>query len=539
MPKTDIALHLLVMIRTFSAKLRDLRRSLIGRPPSGRAPRSTAYARRGLIPTRVSPASDAGDTLIEVLISALLVGLIVVATFNGFSDTTRVSQDERAHDQATVLAAQSQEQLRSDPASTLGVLASYGAAGHEYTQTVGGTKYKIVQRAEFSNGSEGGTGCSNSKNESETSKNVEIISSVTWNQLGLKRKAVTQASVITPPDGSGLEVDVTNLGKPEIGVPGVTVISGGVTTTTGAAGCVIYAGIPATTANVEAYRLGYVTPSGEHKFIAKEVSIAPNLTTHQSVALAAGGSIKAKFEYKKSPTYKNGAATETVTGDTFVAANSKMGVAPEFEVGSTGFEYNAEDEYEPLTGTYATTAETAKKAPYYQTGNLFPFTNRWTVYAGDCAANIPSKFGIEPGEQYVLAGESTTVSVPTSYVTLNVYKKASGAEKETTPQEVKITNTSCTTQIPQAVADNAIKSNYEHRQMTNTEGHLEVPFQPFGKFELCLAYNSGATHRTYTTLTNYENKKETGPEPALASLYVGSEEPVGWKVTKSGSAIKC
>lgn len=547
MPKTDIALHLLVMIRTFSAKLWDLRRSLIGRPPPGHAPRSRAYARRGLLPTRVSPASNAGDTLIEVLISALLVGLIVVATFNGFSDTTRVSQDERAHDQATVLAAQSQEQLRSDPASTLDALA---ASPHAYTQTVGGTTYTITQTVQFSGGSGGSAGCSNFKNENEESKNLDVISSVTWHQLGaLKRNAVTQSSIITPPDGSGLEVDVTNLGKPEIGVPGVTVISGGVTTTTGAAGCVIYAGIPATTANVEAYRLGYVTPSGEHKFIAKEVSIAPNLTTHQSVALAAGGSLQAKFEYKKSSTYKNGAVTETVTGDTFVAANSKMGVAPEFEVGSTGFNFNAEDEYEPLTGRitakpetigYAPTAETAIKAPYYPTGDLFPFTNRWTVYAGDCAANIPStKNGVEPGEQYVLAGERTTVSVPTSYVTLNVYKKTSGAEKETTPQEVKITNTSCTTQIPQAVADNAIKSNYEHRQMTNTEGHLEVPFQPFGKFELCLAYNSGATHRTYTTLTNYENKKETGPEPALSSLYVGSEAPAGWTVAKSGSTIKC
>ena len=32
---------------------------------------------------------------------------------------------------------------------------------------------------------------------------------------------MTQSSVITPPDGSGLEVDVTNLDSPEEGVPGV------------------------------------------------------------------------------------------------------------------------------------------------------------------------------------------------------------------------------------------------------------------------------------------------------------------------------
>src|SRR5271163_4320814 len=207
MPKTSVALHPLVMMRTISARLRVLGRFLIG----GLA-RSVVRVFGGVRTARGSLTSEAGDTLIEVLVSALLVGLIVVATLTGFNETTKVSQDERAHDQASVLAAQSQEQLRSDPASTLDVLAS---TPHEYTQTVGGTKYKITQAAQFINGSGSATGCNNSKNEAEESKNLEISSSVTWKTLeAVKRKAVTQTSVITPPDGSGLEVDVTNLGKP-------------------------------------------------------------------------------------------------------------------------------------------------------------------------------------------------------------------------------------------------------------------------------------------------------------------------------------
>lgn len=479
----------------------------------------------------------------EVLISTLLVGLIVVATLSGFNETTKVSQDERAHNQATVLAAQSQEQLRSDPASTLDVLAS---TPHEYSQTVGGTKYTITQTAQFINGSGSATGCSNSKNETEESKNLEVSSSVTWKTLeAAKRKAVTQTSVITPPDGSGLEVDVTNLGKPEVGVPNVNVFAGGVETTTGIAGCVIYAGIPATTTNIEAVRTGYVTPGGEHKFIAKEVSIAPNITTHEPVYLASGGRITAKFEYNKLPTYKNGAVTETVTGDTFVAANNKMAVAPEFEVGSTGFFFNSEDEYEPLTGKvtgstpegYKKEAETARKAPYYSTGDLFPFTNAWTVYAGDCPANNPTKYKVSPGEPVVPAGENITVGVPTSYVTLNLYKKTSGTtEKETAKQEVKITNVSCTGEIPQVVADNAIKSNYVHRQTTNAEGHLEIPFQPFGKFELCLAYNNGSTHRLYLSGPQ-ENSTVEGT--TLKNIYAAEASDPPWTVTSPGTTTKC
>ena len=45
--------------------------------------------------------------------------------------------------------------------------------------------------------------------------------------------------------------------------------------------------------------------------------------------------------------------------------------------------------------------------------------------------------------------------------------------------------------------------------MTSIEGHLEYPYQPFGEFEICLAYNKGTTHRNYTT--KYKNETEAGP----------------------------
>jgi hypothetical protein len=480
----------------------------------------------------------------EVLISTLLVGLIVVATFSGFNDTNRVSQDERAHDQATVLAAQSQEQLRSDPATTLNALAS---SAHEYTQTVGGTVYTITQSAKLVNGSGATAGCSNTKSETEASKYLSVTSSVNWTQLkASNRSAVTQSSVITPPDGSGLEVDVTNQNSPEEGIPNVSVLSSGGATTTGTNGCVIYAGIPATTANIEAYRLGYVTPSGEHKVIAKEVSIAPNITTHYHIYLGDGGTITAAFKNKGSSTYTNGSVIETVKGDTFVAFNNKMGVTPEFEVGSPKIEYPSEAEYEPLTGTtaggYAPEARTAERSPAYPTGNLFPFTNAWTVYAGDCTENNPSKYspGATPGNAIVPPGGNEKANVPTSYVTLNVYKGANNTVKETTPQEVMITNQSCTAQSPQQVADNATKSSYEHRQNTTAEGHLEVPFQPFGKFEMCVAYNNVGTgiHRIYKSAI-YTNESEAGP--ILPSIFAGAIGAIaGWTITNTApTTSKC
>ena len=208
---------------------------------------------------------------------------------------------------------------------------------------------------------------------------------------------MTQRSVITPPDGSGLEVDVTNLGSPEEGVPGVSVLAGGVATTTGTKGCVIYTGIPATTVNVEASKTEYVMPSGARKYIAKEVSIAPNLITRTHAYLGHGGRITAEF--------KNGVTS--VEGDTFVAYNSNMGVTPEFEVGSVEYgTFSSEGKYETepgsvtATGTnprtltmegYGKEATTAVSSSYYPSGDLFPFTTAWTVYAGDCTENNPQQ----------------------------------------------------------------------------------------------------------------------------------------------------
>src|ERR1700677_3628759 len=189
MPKPSIAQPPFVMMRTFSARLRARGRSLTGVSAGGRrgvpsrgAPRLPGRAWGGIRSECVTLGSERGDTLIEVVISALLTGLIVAA----------------------VLAAQSQEQLRSDPASSLDVLES---TPHSYTQTVGGTTYTITQSAKFVNGVEGTVGCSNTK--SEEGKYVAVTSSVDWHALEVaKRAPVSQSSVITPPDGSGLEVDI-------------------------------------------------------------------------------------------------------------------------------------------------------------------------------------------------------------------------------------------------------------------------------------------------------------------------------------------
>ncbi|MFZ1156048.1 MAG: hypothetical protein WAN93_14210, partial [Solirubrobacteraceae bacterium] len=298
---------------------------------------------------------DDGFALIEVVISAFLVAIIVVALLTGIDSAGRASADERFHNEAAVIAAQSQEALRSDPASSLDTIQ---LTPHVYTQTVSNETFTVTEKVTFVNGSNGKTGCaaSGGSEAKQSGDYLQITSSVTWPQLvAVKRPAVSQSSVITPPDGSSLEVDVTNGETTPLPVEGVTVIANEVQTTTSSAGCVLYASIPATTVSLEAFKIGYVTESGEYKVKAKEVSIAPNLTTHHEITLAPGGSIAAEFTYK-------GKAAE---GDTFVVFNKQMGVSPEYEVGSTKITTSGNAEYEAVPSTYLASAQTAVNPSEY------------------------------------------------------------------------------------------------------------------------------------------------------------------------------
>jgi len=322
-------------MRTFFAIRRPDRRLRLRRPHFTiarglrlRAPARTAGRR---LSARVTPGAQEGFLLVEVIVSALLVVLIVVATFNGFDVINRAQADDRAHDQAVILAAQSQEQLRTDPVTTLDALET---TPHTYSQSVNGTTYEVTQEAAPSNGSANTTGCNAVETTKQTAATVQITSTVTWARLeAAKRPEVKLSSIITPPTGSGLEVDVGNAPTPTEGVPGVTAIVTftpvNSTTpesregTTDSAGCVVFGDIEATSATVEIQeKPGFITPNGSLKVPAKEVTLAPNLTVHDPVTYDEGGAIKADFTWEgKSVAGKLGSAPSGIAALGLIATN--------------------------------------------------------------------------------------------------------------------------------------------------------------------------------------------------------------------------
>jgi Tfp pilus assembly protein PilV len=471
--------------------------------------------------------SEDGFLMVEVIISALLVALIVFATFNGFDVATRLSSDQRHHNQAALLAAQSQEQLRSDPASALDLLET---TPHSYLREVSGTKYTITQEAKPLAASGKTTGCKAGEASAQNGANIQVSSTVTWPQLSAtaKRPAVKQASIISPPTGSTLEVDATNGGT--LAISGVTatakyipVEAGSPNTvegTTGSTGCVVLTGLAATSATVEiAKKAGWVTTSDLLKFPTKEVTIAPNITTHYPVVYDEAGKIIAEYTYKGESTWEG----KAVRGDTFVAFNANIPASPGFEVGSPNFEYKevaGEERFKALTNVFEATASTPHGITFAN-GELFPFPSpaRWQVYAGDCTQNsvetvTASTEKISNPSTLIEPGKTSYVKVPLSLVALNVYagtKKAPLAIEAAAKYPVQITNTGC--QGAEA-PNNSLSATVTHAQATSA-GHLENPFQPFGTYELCLT--NTATKRTETA--TYTNKTVGGT--VLPTFYQG------------------
>jgi len=457
-------------------------------------------------------SSEGGFLLVEVIISALLVAIIVVATFNGFDAANRLTIDQRRHAEAALLASESQEKLRTDPATALDALET---APHKYEVEVGATKYKVTQEAKPVNGGGSSTGCSVNESSRENGANIQISSSVTWAlHEAAKQPPVKQSTIITPPVGSALEVDVSNGGSPKLAAAGVTAsakytpVGSSFTNTaegtTGAAGCVILTGLAATSATVEiAEKPNFVTTGGTLKYPTKEVSIAPNITTQYAVSYDEGGRITAEYTYKGETSFEG----QPVTGNTFVVSSEFIPAGdPTFQTGSQEFKYQGggEEKYEAVTTTAGPTATTAAGAKYAK-GDLFPFSAPWTVYAGDCPNNGTYKEAEVPGGAVVTPGSNPTVKVPLSRVNLTVNDGtyAKPGTVESVPAEVSITNTECEgSETP----NNAFAASLVHAQLTNSSGHLEHQFQPFGKAKLCV-YDKAAK-RAYTA--NYTNSNAEG-----------------------------
>lgn len=432
--------------------------------------------------------AQAGFALIEVLISAVILGLIVIATFTGFDVADHASADERSRAQADVIAQQDEDRLRSLQIDQLSGLSETRTV--EYNKT----HYTVESTGEFITDATGETSCS----ASTAASYVRTTSKVTWSGAGT-RNPVVETSLISPPAGGALIVKIINSkGEPVAGMPivatGPAPSAGTVSATTGIKGCVIFAGL----AEGE-----YKATASETGWINSKSGGAEPLPAEQAVTIAPGTTDKKEFEFdhpgelKVSFATTNGAAPE---GDTFVAQNTG--------IPTPGFRAFG------ILSTYATTVTSPKTIyPFYQ--------NAYTVYAGTCEANEPSKNGQpENPSKEVLPNEIAPVTVPLPAVNIKVMSGSSAGPL-------------------QGIAVTEFLGSFEDTGCKNSEGKDEVhkfPYttnaagelhkgMPYGSFLLCVAskvkVGAPAEYRKLKG-TPVENKNAAGS--SLYTIYLGSGE---------------
>lgn len=453
------------------------------------------------------PKSEGGFMLIEVIISAMLIGLIVVATFTGFDVANRTTADERSHAQADAIAQQWEERMRGEQVSDIAALnktfcvndqgVEVAASAPCPASVVGstGTIFTVATTGKFISNTSGASSCSK---ESTSADYIQTTTTVKWPALG-SRLPVSESSIVTPPVSGQLVVQDYNGPNP---VSGVEVTATGPapaatsrTLTTGAEGCALFTTLPAGNYTVSVNQAGYVEKDGQQSYSAS-TTLTAGASSIVSIAYDRAGLIGTLFA-------TIAAKEEKVTGDTFMAYNTTMSQPRGF--GETG-------EY---TASPATPLASKKTIfPFYYQEAPPPATYSYTLYAGSCTSNDPAGWGepesdktvdVAPGAESAAA----TLDLPSLKLALtNAAKEAvtTGAGAITELEE------GLPAKIVTPVTGPGCKA--KRTFPATPKGALPHPAMPFGRYELCVVANLGtkAAPKEYQYTHIVNNDKKVGAE---------------------------
>ena len=501
--------------------------------------------------------------LLEVVISALLVGLIAIGTFSAFDAAGKSTAVSRAHAQATVIAQQDEEHLRGLTTTQLAQLGSEetaraengdcleevsgawrywskgttsfcenptGLSGTAYSATV----FTVTSSASYVAAEKGSEKAAfTCEKTGGAASYLQTTSSVSWPSLGT-RPPVSQSSIVTVPTSGVLLVKVLNQNNEAVEGATVTVTGTGVNSTqiTPTSGCVIIGGLPAETVQVDAYKSSWVDGQGKSPPPAGPVTITTTSVSEKTFNIGEPGTIVAGFE-------SNGTIVG-VTSDTVYALQTEMKSPTDYVDGTAGAYASSitlKGIEEKGLYPFVKVGKPAGEAPY-------------TVFAGDCEANNPAKV-TETGEKikdrtaWVKPNEPVAVKVEVPAVNLTVYEGTS-----TTPgnalegaEYAYITNKGCSAGTAQNYTGTV---PYQHKVAISTgsstlKGHLEPKYQPYAKeLTLCVTakLSTGKYYRNTFTIAN-TTKAGNSTEHKFYLKEAKTTEDTGKEESSTQGALKC
>ena len=439
-------------------------------------------------PYRSELSAEHGVTLVETLISALVLMGVIVAVFATLDTASSTTAVNRARTAAATLAERDQERMRGMSVTQL--------SNHHQTRTVDadGVTYTVDSRAEWVRDSTGGAeGCSSNAKQADY---IRITSSVTSPIAGRKIKPVQLRSLVAPRVGQfganqgTLAVKVTDeLDQPVAGL-GVGVTGPGTyNDATNAQGCAVFSHVPTGNYTVRINQAGWVDPSG--------------VTSVAATGAVSAGAVNA-VPLRYAP-----AATVTVNFDKSIGGVRGTAESRQLIAANPGVPAGVRQFSLPAAATSMTAA------------NLFPFPDGYAFYSGTCAGADPSRFVTDyftnnPGFTLVQRG-ANPVPVDVREPALNLRITRGPNQNSAAPFKdayVIIRSSEC--------------SETHVFDGLNPNGTLPEPGLPFGTYAICAddrkTQSSGNRRKVETTgvLSNDPGGLPMiGPDPQLR-LWINS-----------------
>jgi prepilin-type N-terminal cleavage/methylation domain-containing protein len=235
--------------------------------------------------------SEAGFTLIEVIMSAALLAVVTGGVYAGIDGPAKVSGNAKARAAAANLAQTEQETMRS---KRFVDLQNYN---NTRTQAVDGVNFTIVSRADWVDDSSASSGCSVGGTQGDY---LKLTSTVSWPGGGAGNP-VAITSVMAPPvdDGTNGTGNIVmrlqdQAGGPVAGIPVTIDGRTTVTRTTDSAGCAVFSNVPAGDYTATFSQSGYVDNQNV-QLVSVPASLRAGDTVQLTHAYARAAAVKVTF----------------------------------------------------------------------------------------------------------------------------------------------------------------------------------------------------------------------------------------------------
>lgn len=441
---------------------------------------------------------DDGVMLVEILVSAVSLVGMGLATFAVIDQASQASGTNRARAVATQLAQADLDQMRQMPYQEL---LDRSQAMRE--MTIDGRKYQVTSKLEFVDDSVGTSDCSST---SKSAKYLKLSSSVTSTGSSLSVPVVMETmrapTLGTAGMGSVAIRLTTGAGGGTVGIP---VIAGPNAASTNTNGCAFVDDVPESTdVTVSWNKAGYVNENGLTAVTAN-VAVRTDTTAVVTGNYDLAGSAVVNFTNKRIANPASITSGDRASWKTSSAVNQGITSVP---VGKRRF-------------TNASVANTMNQ------GTLFPFANDYGFYAGNCDGNNPELYKEATGVAgRINPGTATTVAVDLPAIAVTVRQgttKRSGYRVYATPNtdpvspEPNTTMEGCTERITRAGVTAGTNAG-PVPAATDSNGLTSIPL-PYGVWNICIDNNtSGSSARRYAVIfKNTPIGTDTPLNPTLVS----------------------